>query len=149
MYKIYLDTCCFNRPFDVLSQDKIRFECEAVLLILNNCDKGIWQVFRSDVLDDEIDRTANVIKKLKVEMLYSSATLRIELDDKIITKAKNFQKRTNIKPFDALHLACAECAGADVLLTTDIGFIRQSEKAGASVKVANPAKWLVEVMFDE
>ncbi len=28
--KIYLDSCCYNRPFDDLSQERIRVESEAV-----------------------------------------------------------------------------------------------------------------------
>ena len=50
--RIYLDCCCFNRTFDDLSQDKVRFECEAVLAILRNCDMGLWHAYQSDVLDD-------------------------------------------------------------------------------------------------
>jgi len=35
-----MDCCCFNRPFDDLSHDKVRFECEAVLAILKSCESG-------------------------------------------------------------------------------------------------------------
>ena len=34
MMAIYLDTCCLNRPFDDQTQDRIRLEAEAVILIL-------------------------------------------------------------------------------------------------------------------
>ena len=50
--RLYLDTCCFNRPFDRIHQDKIRFECDAVLTIIKNCDDGMFDVLRSDILDD-------------------------------------------------------------------------------------------------
>jgi hypothetical protein len=30
-YKIYLDVCCLNRPFDDLRQDRVQFESDAVL----------------------------------------------------------------------------------------------------------------------
>ena len=65
-FKIYLDCCCFNRPFDDLSVDKIRFECEAVTAILQNAEKGFWDIYRSDVLDEEINRITNTLRKLKV-----------------------------------------------------------------------------------
>ncbi len=32
--KIYLDNCCYNRPFDDQTQDRIHIESEAVLVIL-------------------------------------------------------------------------------------------------------------------
>ena len=147
--KIYLDSCCFNRPFDNLSQDKIRFECEAVLVILKNSNAGICDVFQSDVLDDEISRMTNLVKKLKVLMLYSSASVRIEINDIIINRAKEFQQQANVKPFDALHLACAEYSNADILLTTDQKFINRAVKSDSNVRVANPAIWLMEVIFND
>ena len=71
--KIYLDNCCFNHPFDDLTDDKVRLECEAVLTIIDRCESGLWDVYSGDVLDDEIDRMVNAIKKQKVVKLYSSA----------------------------------------------------------------------------
>ena len=149
--KIYLDCCCFNRPFDDLSQDKIRFECEAVLTILSNCEDGVWDVFRSDVLDDEIDRIINTVKKLKVLNLYSSASTHIEINTEIINRAKELQRigNTNIKPFDALHLASAEYGGADILLTTDKKFTNRASASNAKIRVANPAIWMMEEIFYE
>ena len=29
--KVYMDVCCLNRPFDNQSQDKVRFETEAII----------------------------------------------------------------------------------------------------------------------
>ena len=147
--QIYLDSCCFNRPFDDLSQDKVRFECEAVLDILSNCVAGVWDVFRSDVLDDEIDRIVNYVKKQKVTMLYSSATMYIPITDEIIFRAKSIQQTVNIKSFDALHLASAEYGNATVLLTTDKKFINQAAMINTSVRVANPIVWLMEVMYND
>ena len=147
--KIYLDSCCFNRPFDDLSQDKVRFECEAVLSILNNCVAGAWDVFRSDVLDDEFDRIVNFVKKQKILMLYSSTTVYVPLSDEIVSKAKSIQEISNIKPFDALHLASAEYGNASVLLTTDNKFTNQATRISTSVRVTNPAIWLMEVMYND
>ena len=146
--KIYLDSCCFNRPFDDLSDDKVRFESEAVLTIINNCENGIWDIFESDVLDDELDRMTNSIKKQKVLELYSSTSIYVEINDEIINRAKEFHK-LNITPFDALHLASAEYGGADVLLTTDKKILNQSKKSNTKIRVLNPAIWLMEVLFND
>ena len=146
--KIYLDSCCFNRPFDALSQDLVRLECEAVLAIINKCEAGVWDVFESDVLDDEFDRMTNLTKKQKIMELYSSSSLYIEINDEIISRAKEFHK-LNIKPFDALHLASAEYGGADILLTTDKKFINIAAVSNAKVKVLNPAIWLMEVLYND
>ena len=146
--KLYLDSCCFNRPFDDLSQDKTRLESESIITIINKCEEGIWDIFESDVLEDEFDRMTNLIKKQKVLELYSSASIYIEINDAIINRAKEFQ-RINIKPFDALHLASAEYGGADILLTTDKKFFNRALGSNSKVKVSNPAIWLTEVLFNE
>ena len=147
--KVYLDSCCFNRPFDDLSQEKIRFEREAILFIISNCETGVWDIFQSDVLDDEIDRITNPFKKQKVSKLYSSASISIEVNDNIINRAKEIQATFNIKSFDALHLACAEYGGADIFLTTDKKFLNRAQQPDIKIKVANPVTWLTEVLFND
>ncbi len=57
MTKIYLDTCCLNRPFDDQTQERVRLEAEAVLAILSRIEKGEWNWIGSDVLADEIEQT--------------------------------------------------------------------------------------------
>ena len=49
---------------------------------------------------------------------------------------------------DALHVACAEEGRADVLLTTDdrLERICRKHQAELRVRVANPWKWLAEVL---
>ncbi len=56
MTKIYLDTCCLNRPFDDQTQERICLESEAVLAILSRIEKGEWEWIGSDVLVDESNK---------------------------------------------------------------------------------------------
>lgn len=51
------------------------------------------------------------------------------------------------KPFDAMHIACAELASADILLTTDDRMIRLAARLGAQIRIAlsNPVSWLQEI----
>jgi hypothetical protein len=42
MLRIYVDVCCLNRPFDNQTQDRIRLEAEAVILILKRFEVGEW-----------------------------------------------------------------------------------------------------------
>ncbi|BAY02118.1 hypothetical protein ACOWPH_21415 [Anabaena sp. PCC 7938] len=39
-YRIYLDVCCLNRPFDDQTQWRTRLETEAILEIINHCLSG-------------------------------------------------------------------------------------------------------------
>jgi len=53
---------------------------------------------------------------------------------------------SGIDSADALHLACAESAGA-VLLTTDDAIIKIIKRHGnqITIEVKNPVEWLMEV----
>ena len=50
------------------------------------------------------------------------------------------------KRFDALHIACAESGGADILLTTDDRMLRLAKRHRTQlrVRVENPYTWLQE-----
>jgi len=56
-FLIYLDVCCLNRPFGDQTQERIRLEAEAVMLILNRCQNTQWQILGSEVIDDELEQT--------------------------------------------------------------------------------------------
>jgi len=51
---------------------------------------------------------------------------------------------SNIKAFDSLHLASAE-EGADVLITTDIKVLRNSNRLQSKIEVKNPIVFVMEV----
>lgn len=70
----------------------------------------------------------------------------VEIDEQIKTRAEEIIKLSNIKAFDSLHLASAE-AGADMLLTTDMKFLRNCKKILCKVDVKNPIEYVMEV-FD-
>ena len=146
---VYMDNCCFNRPYDDLSQDKARLESEAVLTIIDHCEREIWDLCSSDVLYDEIDRMDDPVKKEKVLTLYNYATVDIELNDIIVSRADELMQSANIKPFDALHVASAEAGQADIFLTTDKRLLNASKRVQTSVRVTNPAIWIMEVLYND
>jgi len=51
--KIYLDNCCFNRPFDDQSQLRIKLESEAKLKIQDDIRAGRIDLVWSYILDLE------------------------------------------------------------------------------------------------
>ena len=145
--KIYFDNCCLNRPYDDLTDNTVRMECEAVLSIIDICDTGQWSFFSSDVLLDEILGITNIDKQEKVMLLYNSASEHIGLTDRIVSRAKSLE-RFNIKSYDALHLASAKAGGADIFLTTDRKLINAAQIADIDIPVKNPLVWLTEVLYD-
>ena len=144
-----MDNCCFNRPYDDLTQDKVRLESEAILTIIDYCEQDLWDLCSSDVLYDEIDRMDDPVKKEKVLTLYNYSTVDIEISDDIISRANELMQAANIKPFDALHVASAEAGQADIFLTTDRKLLNASKRVQTSVRVTNPAIWIMEVLYND
>ena len=66
MEKIYLDVCCLDRPFDDQTQERIRLEAEAVLLILNRFQQGLGHWVGSNTLVYEIRQTPDAERRRRV-----------------------------------------------------------------------------------
>jgi predicted nucleic acid-binding protein len=147
---IYLDVCCLNRPFDDQSQNRVRLEAEAVLSILEMAGSGKLNLAGSDIIDDELSQMPDNERREEVELLLVLASSYIALTPAIERRAIDLQK-WNFAPLDALHLASAEDAHVDYLLTTDGALLRKASRrqADLKVKVENPAKWLIQEMTDE
>jgi predicted nucleic acid-binding protein len=122
-------------------------ECEAILSIIDVCDTGHWMFFSSDILYDEILAMTDMDKREKVLLLYASAGSHIDLTEEIAARA-NELSRLGIKSYDALHIASAESAGADVFLTTDRRLINAARRLNVTMLVQNPLIWITEVLYD-
>ena len=144
--KIYLDVCCLNRPFDDQAEDRIRIESESVLTILSHCLSKKWHAIGSEVVDIEVSITPDSERKQRVSILTNVARSKITIDEKIENRAIELEN-LGFKPFDALHIACAEKGRVDVLLTTDDGFLRMASRNDKALKVPvkNPVNWLMEI----
>src|SRR5215469_7552471 len=88
--KLYLDNCCFNRPFDDQSQLLVRLETEAKLFIQKGIKDGMFELVWSCILDDENDANPFPLQKRQVSMWKSLAVQDIEIFDDVIPWAKFF-----------------------------------------------------------
>jgi predicted nucleic acid-binding protein len=147
MTKIYFDTCCINRPFDDQTQVRVRLEAEAVLGILSRIENGEWEWVGSEVLMDEIEQTPDAQRLSRVKLLSDFVQEVVEIDEKEAKRAKELQKE-GFQVFDALHIACAESAKADVFLSTDDRLLKQAKRVSKRLKVRieNPLAWVEEMI---
>ena len=142
---IYLDCCCYNRPFDDLTQLRVRMEAEAVLAILRIVNEKNWTLVTSDVIDLELSNMKNTIKRNKIDELCRLAYKRVLTTDSMAARADELQK-IGFKALDSFHLAIAEYSNVDVFLSTDDKLVSLANKVSLPVKVVNPLKWLSEVL---
>jgi len=147
---LYLDVCCWNRPFDDQSQTRVRLEAEAVLSILEMAENRKVELLGSDVIDDELSQNPSTERREKVELLLEISSSHISLSTAIERRAEELQK-LRLAPLDALHLASAESAEVECFLTTDDKFLRKAgrHRSVLKVRVENPAQWLIQNTTDE
>ena len=142
--KIYLDVCCLCRPFDDHNDTRIRLESEAVLAIIRRCTLD-WELVTGTAVLYEIGLIGDLVKKSHVIQLTGRAREIVRIDADVLLRADTIEK-TGVMGMDAIHIACAEKAGA-IFLTTDDEVIRimKAHSKDISVRVDNPLHWLTEV----
>ena len=117
--RIYLDNCCYNRPFDDQTQMKIHLETQAKLYIQVKIREGAYDLVWSYILDYENGKNPYEEKRLAIAPWKSIATSSVsEETNEILLFAESLATK-GIKTFDALHISCAVAAGCDYYLTTD------------------------------
>lgn len=138
--------CCFNRPFDDQTQERIRLETEAILNILTKFQNGEWQLLGSEAFDDELGNTPQGIRKMQMINWATLASNKVTITTEIESRSMEIAEM-GFKIYDALDIACAEVGNADVLLTTDDRMLRLAGRRVdlLQVKIRNPLQWLDEV----
>jgi predicted nucleic acid-binding protein len=142
---VYLDNCGLSRLTDIQTQDRIREEAEAVERVLAGVRRGSIELVSSEPLEDEVRRNPSMERRAETEVFLSLASRRVEVDDAIVDRA-GVLSRLGYGPYDALHLASAEAAPADVLLTTDDDLLRRAARGlgHPRIPVRNPVSWVRE-----
>lgn len=144
--RVYLDTCCYNRPFDKSQEKSVHNESNAIIAIFYMAAKNYITILGSDILRQEIGAVKDSEKKIKLSDLYTSF-LREEIHyrDNIEIRAKFFMTEANIKTMDAFHIAYAEAGEVDYFLTTDYRLIKSCEKLALNFKVVNPVVFSLKI----
>ncbi len=144
--KIYLDNCCYNRILDDRSNSQIYYERNSVMLILELVEKAVIELAGSEMLMKEMEDINDGYKRSVLQMMYSLCSEEVKVNSAILDRAEEIRHCSNIKYKDSIHLACAETAKADVLLTTDKKFINNGNRIKTYTRIMNPNQWLLEVL---
>lgn len=97
--KIYLDNCCYNRPYDNQSQLRISLETQAKLRIQECVRNGDYELVSSFVLMYEISKSPNVASAKSIEKYVTDYTSVYVSDNKLseIEAIANEIQETGIK----------------------------------------------------
>lgn len=121
---IYLDICCFNRPFDDQADLLVRLQTEAKLHVQDLIRKGELLLAWSAVMDIENLANPDINRKLAVADWKKLSSVDVSVGENI-EKVAEALAVIGVKPMDALHVACAIEAKTAYFLTTDKALLRK------------------------
>ena len=132
MMRIYLDNCCFNRPFDDQSQLSVRLETEAVLFIQQTIKDTKVELVWSSILDFEIKKSSFETRQEATDEFRKLACSVADVTPAVEHEARQLQSQ-GLAIIDSLHLACAISAGCDYFITVDRGILKNQVPKIATV----------------
>ena len=125
--RIYMDNCCFNRPFDNQAQARIRLETEAKLRIQERIVAGEIELAWSYMLDYESAANPFEERRAAVSLWSRRAVIDVSETPTLLEHAK-LLVALRLHSKDALHVACAVEAGCDYFITTDDFLLKKLAK---------------------
>ena len=132
--RVYLDNCCFNRPFDDQEQLTIRLETESKLYVQQMIIDKKVELLWSFILDYENNDNPFIERKERIEVWFNQAIQDISFSEEILTKGKQLMV-LGLRAKDALHVSCAIAGNADCFLTTDKKLLNKGVK---EIEIMNP-----------
>ncbi|OGT11194.1 MAG: PIN domain protein [Gallionellales bacterium RIFCSPHIGHO2_02_FULL_57_16] len=127
--RIYLDLCCFNRPYDDQAQTRIRLETEAKLVLQQKVCDGACELLWSAILDYENSRNPFDERLLAIQQWRQMAVSCVMADVGVVAEARSIMA-FGVAEFDALHAASAVAGGANVFVTTDDKLLKNLRRFG-------------------
>ena len=142
--RIYLDNCCYNRPYDDQSQLKVAMETQAKLEIQQRIRDGRLELAASYILEAENAVNPFEMKRTDIQA-FIDAYAKVfvsENADKEVRKLAAEIMESGVKLMDACHIACAILADCDVFFSTDRRLLKYRTDA---VRIMNPATFIIEL----
>ena len=145
--KIYLDNCCYNRPFDDLTIEKNWLETNAKMYIqslIKYKSVSLYYSFMSQVeIDDSPyeDRKAYILDFVETNAVAFIGKARFSEIERL---AEKFMQE-GIKKKDATHLACSIIGECDYFISTDKKVVNHKTD---KIEIVNPITF-VEIWRDK
>lgn len=141
--RVYLDNCCFNRPFDKQSGIRIKLETDAKLFIQEKIQEKKIELAWSYMLHFENEANPFEEKKVAINKRRNMAVVDIsETEDVLETAIQLFNEGLRAK--DALHVSCAVAAQCAFFLTTDDVLLKKM-RGRREINAINPVDFITVI----
>lgn len=146
--RVYLDNCCFNRPYDDQSQLRMQMETQAKLEIQQQIRDEKLELATSYILEAENAVNPYERKRIDIQAFMDKYTKAFisEIQDKAVREQAAKIMETGIRLMDACHIACAMLAQCDVFLSTDKRVLKYQSEA---IRIMNPVMFVMERSVEE
>jgi len=138
--RLYLDLCCFNRPYDDQSQTRIWLEAQAKLVLQQKIRDLTCELLWSSTLDFENAQNPFEERRHAIGQWRGLASAWVMADAQVVNLARQAMA-FGVGEYDALHLASAIVGKADILVTTDDKLIKRARQFG-KIKAVLPVEAL-------
>ncbi|MCD8107773.1 MAG: hypothetical protein LUE20_07405 [Oscillospiraceae bacterium] len=142
--RLYLDNCCYNRPYDDQTQLRISLETQAKLFVQEQIKNGTIELVTSYILlYENSENPYEMRKKSILEFVQGNSSVHIDYDraEEVALKAKEIMA-TGVKMKDAFHVACAILSESDYFLTTDKRLLKYET---SEIAMMNPIDFIEEL----
>ena len=129
MERVYLDVCSIKRPFDDQRQPRVREEAA----IIARAEAGEIVLVRSPAHLVENDANPREDRRLAAALWIDGAAVDVLLDAEVEARAGELVA-FGFRPLHALHLACAERAGARWFVTCDDEVLKLAGRLGDALR---------------
>ncbi|MBQ8179226.1 MAG: hypothetical protein IJ026_02110 [Candidatus Methanomethylophilaceae archaeon] len=124
--RVYLDNCCYGRPYDDNRQQRVRMESGCKVEIQGMIRRGELTLVSSSFLIWENNRRRDLAMRDSIYQFIHGNTRKFVFgtEDPSITRTMNEVRSHGIETMDAYHISSAIYAGCDYLITTDDKMLR-------------------------
>lgn len=145
--RIYLDMCCFNRPYDDQTQLRISMETQSKLQIQSLIQNGQLSLVTSYMLRYECGCNPFEMRRNTILTFIDKYTTHyIGLHNQEIIESKATEiMATGIKFKDACHVASAIFAGCEYFISTDKRLLKFKS---SEIKMVTPIEFITETEED-
>lgn len=141
--RVYLDNCCFNRPFDDQRQTRVRVEAEAKLCMQEHIRGKTLELAWSYVLDFENNANPVEVRRTTISMWQQYAIIDVDETEVLLQQAHTLNN-SGLKAKDALHIACAIVGKCNYFVTTDDEILKRAKDL-QNIIVVDPTAFVREM----
>ena len=142
---IYLDSCCYNRPYDTADQLTVVLEAQCKLYIQQLVKDGFITLVSSYMVRYESSQNPYAELRENIEAYirqYSSVYVSDERKEEIEQAAADIM-RTGVKFKDACHVASAIYAKCNYFITTDKRLLKYKSP---QIKLVTPIEFVLLIL---